>query len=204
MFDLLVAFRFLREGRGQTVLILFGITMGIAVQVFLNSLIVGLQRSLVDRTVGKAPHITASMPDVVPEASRTAAGDELVLTRIVTNEGAVDQIRGWRPVVAQLEKIGAFRSINPVARGSGFILQGEKSLPVVLQGFDLEAADALYDIRSRMTDGRFEVGGNTVLVGKELASRLRVGVGGSIRVTVPSGATDIFPWPGSSTSSPNR
>jgi lipoprotein-releasing system permease protein len=196
MFDLLVAFRFLREGRGQTALILFGITMGIAVQVFLNSLIVGLQRSLVDRTVGKAPHITASMPDVVPEASRTAAGDELVLTRIVTNEGAVDQIRGWRPVVAQLEKIGAFSSINPVARGSGFILQGEKSLPVVLQGFDLEAADALYDIRSRMTDGRFEVGGNTVLVGKELASRLRVGVGGSIRVTVPSGATDIFPVAG--------
>ncbi len=193
MFDVLVAFRFLREGRGQTALILFGITMGIAVQVFLNSLIVGLQRSLVDRTVGKAPHITASMPDVVPLPSRQASGGETVLARIVTNEGSVEPIRDWRPVVDQMEKLGAFKSINPVARGSGFILQGEKSLPVVLQGFDLEAADALYDIRRRMTEGRYEVAGNTVLIGKELAARLRTGVGGSIRITVPSGAADIFP-----------
>ncbi len=193
MFDVLVAFRFLREGRGQTALILFGITMGIAVQVFLNSLIVGLQRSLVDRTVGKAPHITASMPDVVPLPSRQASGGETVLARIVTNEGSVEPIRDWRPVVDQMEKLGAFKSINPVARGSGFILQGEKSLPVVLQGFELEAADALYDIRRRMTEGRYEVAGNTVLIGKELAARLRTGVGGSIRITVPSGAADIFP-----------
>ncbi len=193
MFDILVAFRFLREGRGQTVLILFGITMGIAVQVFLNSLIVGLQKSLVDRTVGKAPHITATMPDVAPVASRQAAGNELIRTRIVTNEGNVEPIRDWQSVVGQLEKLSAFKCINPVARGAGFILQGEKSLPVMLQGFDPEAADALYDIRRRMTGGRYEVGGNTVLIGKELAARLGVGVGGSLRITVPSGATDIFP-----------
>ena len=193
MFNFVVAFRFLREGRGQTALILFGITMGIAVQVFLNSLIVGLQRSLIERTVGSAPHITASMPDVVPEASLRSGDVRPALTRVITNEGNVKPIREWPPVLGQLEKLRAFKSLNVVARGSGFIVQGEKSLPVVLQGFDLERADALYHIRRRMTDGRYDVGGNTVLIGTELATKLRVGVGGSLRVTVPSGATDIFP-----------
>jgi lipoprotein-releasing system permease protein len=193
MFNLVVAFRFLKEGRTQTALILFGITMGIAVQVFLNSLIVGLQRSLVDQIVGTAPHITAAMPDIVPEAALPAEPGRPTLARVVTNEGNVKPIRDWRPIADQLRKIGTFRVINPVARGAGFILQGEKSLPVTLQGFNLETADALYNIRSRIIGGRYEVGGNGILIGKELAAKLRAGVGSSLRVTVPSGSTDLYP-----------
>lgn len=194
MFNLAIAFRFLKEGRTQTALILFGITMGIAVQVFLNSLIVGLQRSLVDQIVGTAPHITATMPDLVPSASLPSSeAGRPTLARVVTNEGNVKPIRDWRPIADQLRKIGAFKVINPVARGAGFILQGEKSLPVTLQGFDLETADVLYDIRSRMTAGRFETGANGILIGKELAAKLRVGVGSSLRITVPSGSTDLYP-----------
>lgn len=192
MFNLAVAIRFLREGRGQTALILFGITMGIAVQVFLNSLIVGLQASLVDQTVGKSPHITASMPDLVPESSYVSPDGRTALSRIVTNQGNVKPIRDWPPIAAQLEKLGAFKIVNPVARGSGFILQGEKSLPVVLQGFDPDKADRLYDIRRRMTAGRYEVGGNKVLIGRNLAAKLRIGIGSPLRITVPSGTTDQF------------
>jgi lipoprotein-releasing system permease protein len=193
MFNLAIAFRFLKEGRTQTALIVFGIMMGIAVQVFLNSLIVGLQRSLVDQIVGTAPHITASMPDLVPAPALADPSGRPILARVVTNEGNVKPIRNWRPITDQLRKIGAFKVINPVARGAGFILQGEKSLPVTLQGFDLETADVLYDIRSRMTAGRFETGGNGILIGKELAAKLRVGVGSSLRITVPGGSTDLYP-----------
>lgn len=193
MFNLVIAFRFMKEGRTQTALILFGITMGIAVQVFLNSLIVGLQRSLVDQIVGTAPHITASMPDLVPTSALADHPGRPTLARVVTNEGNVKPIRDWRPIADQLRKIGAFKVINPVARGAGFILQGEKSLPVTLQGFDLETADVLYDIRSRMIAGRYETGANGILIGKELAAKLRVGVGSSLRITVPSGSTDLYP-----------
>ena len=56
-YELMIALRFLLKGRGQTVLIVLGIAMGVAVQFFLASLIGGLQISLIDRTVGAAPHI---------------------------------------------------------------------------------------------------------------------------------------------------
>ncbi|MBN1938307.1 MAG: ABC transporter permease [Candidatus Aminicenantes bacterium] len=192
MFDVFVAFRFLREGRAQTLLILTGIVLGIAVQVFLNSLIVGLQASLVERTVGNAPHITGTMPDLEPSPLVPAGNGARTISRVVTNEGAVKPIRDGQTVVSQLEKLGIFTVILPVARGSGFVLQGQKSLPVILRGADLEGADRLYDIRRRMTAGRYEVGAENALIGKDLAEKLRLGVGSAIRVSTPGGADELF------------
>lgn len=192
MFDIFVAFRFLREGRVQTALILTGIILGIAVQVFLNALIVGLQANLIAKTVGHAPHITGSMPDLEPEAVLPAGPKAATAVRIVTEEGNIKPIRDGRPISQQLEKVGAYSVILPVAQGSGFILQGRKSVPVVLRGFDLEKADRLYDIRRRIVAGRFEVGANAILVGKDLADRLRLGVGSTVRISTPGGTGDLF------------
>jgi len=192
MFDVFVAFRFLREGRIQTVLILTGIVLGIAVQVFLNALIVGLQASLIARTVGNAPHISGTMPDAEPIAVLPPDPERRILSRIVTNEGSVKPIRDGETIRTQLSKLGAFTVILPVARGSGFILQGQKSLPVILRGSDLDLADRLYDIRRRLTAGRYEVGADKVLIGKDLAAKLRLDVGSTIRISTPGGADDLF------------
>ena len=44
-----VALRFLKEGRAQTLLIVAGVGVGVAVLVFLSALIDGLQQSLIDK-----------------------------------------------------------------------------------------------------------------------------------------------------------
>lgn len=46
-FEFKMAVRFLISGRLQTLLIILGITIGVAVQVFLGSLIGGLQEDLI-------------------------------------------------------------------------------------------------------------------------------------------------------------
>jgi lipoprotein-releasing system permease protein len=53
-----IAMRFLRSGGGQTLLIALGISVGVAVQVFIGSLIQGLQISLVNTTIGSSSQIT--------------------------------------------------------------------------------------------------------------------------------------------------
>ena len=52
------ALRFLSSNKGQTLLIAFGIAIGVSVQIFIGSLIQGLQISLVDTTIGNQPQIT--------------------------------------------------------------------------------------------------------------------------------------------------
>ncbi len=59
-FEFMVAFRFLKESKGQTLLIMSGIIIGVSVQIFLSVLIGGLQKDLIDSTVGDSPHIFIS------------------------------------------------------------------------------------------------------------------------------------------------
>ena len=53
-----IALRFLKSSKGQTILIVLGITIGVSVQIFIGSLIDGLQVSLVDKTIGNSSQIT--------------------------------------------------------------------------------------------------------------------------------------------------
>ena len=46
-----IALRFLRQGRAQTLLILFGIAVGVSVIVFVTALISGLQQNIIQRKV---------------------------------------------------------------------------------------------------------------------------------------------------------
>ena len=43
---------------GQTFLIILGIAIGVSVQIFIGCLIQGLQKSLVEKTIGNSPQIT--------------------------------------------------------------------------------------------------------------------------------------------------
>ena len=58
LYEWKIALRFLKDGKAQTLFILLGISVGVAVQIFLSSLIGGLQESLVDTTIGNRSHIT--------------------------------------------------------------------------------------------------------------------------------------------------
>ena len=51
-FEWLVALRFLREGRTQTVLIVVGVAAGVAVVAYITALINGLQSNTITKTLG--------------------------------------------------------------------------------------------------------------------------------------------------------
>ena len=64
-FELIVALRFLREGRMQSTLIIVGVTVGVAVIIFITALITGLQGNIITRTLGTQAHIVIRPPDEV-------------------------------------------------------------------------------------------------------------------------------------------
>ncbi len=193
MFELQVAWRFLREGRMQTALILVGIAIGIAVLIFLNTLISGLQEDLVANTVGNSPHLKGAALEPEPPARMSDRYPEAMV--ITSSAGPAPEdiiLRNWEPVWEQLERMDLFTGITPAVNGSGFVVQGDRTLPVAVRGFPPEEADGIYDIDARIVTGEFAADGNRLMLGVDLADQLQANPGSLVRLTTPEGIDRSF------------
>ena len=194
-FELLVALRFLREGRMQTVLILAGVTGGVAVIIFLTQLINQLQSTIIDRVLGSQAHIvirpteevTRVPPSALPPAPDTAA------TRIIQpraqRQRPVDQ---WEPVAALAAQTPGVLAVSPLVTGPAFAARGGSNKSVVLMGVVPEAYGRIVKMDGYMTLGTFAVQGTETLIGTELAKDLGLGVGDKLRVTTATGSSETL------------
>ncbi len=190
-FALLMAWRFLVTSRSQTFLIILGITVGVAIQLFLSSLIAGLQANLIDQTVGDAPHILIVPENRTPTSFLRSSGN-LVADRLAGPVKEEAKILSWQRIEKQLVARPDLRAVSPLVEGPGVVRRGELTKSVLLKGVVLERADRIYELRERTIRGIPQTGGSGVLVGKVLAEDLQLEVGDSITITTPSGRTGTF------------
>jgi lipoprotein-releasing system permease protein len=190
-FELLVALRFLREGRVQTALILAGATMGVTVIVFITALIGGLQTTLVDKTLSSQPHVTLRRPERVARVLPAANGDALsaVVEKAPERTRSIEQ---WQRVLALVRATPGVQAAAPTAAGSAFASRAEVSKSVALRGLEEESFEEVIRIRRKITSGRFRVDGMECVVGSVLASDLGLAVGDKLRVSTPEGRSDVF------------
>ncbi len=184
-----VALRYLREGRMQTVLILCGVSVGVGVIVFLAALIDGLQRSIVDKTLGSQAHVIVRRPDEAPRL--LADGREAGLAvRIEQPAQRLRSIEEWRQIQAQLEAQPGVTAVSPTVTGSAVASRGEADRSVALRGVDPERFNRIIDVAGHVRTGRFQVGGATAVIGVDLAHDLGAAAGDQIRVTAPDGRSE--------------
>jgi len=170
-FEWLVALRYLREGRLQTVLILAGVVGGVAVILFLTTLISQLQASIIERTLGSQAHVV-----IRPlEADGTAAIVQPRAQRL----RSVDQ---WEAIVRLVARTPDVVAVSPVVTGAGFAIRGTASKAIALIGVDAERYRRVVRMDDYMKRGRFEVAGVGAVIGVELARDLGVDLGDKIRV----------------------
>ncbi len=75
-FEVIVAFRFMREGLTQTLLIVFGVALGAGVIIFMSALLAGLQSNIVRRTLNFQAPIQIRAPEQVARPLRRRPGVE--------------------------------------------------------------------------------------------------------------------------------
>ncbi|MFP4662080.1 MAG: ABC transporter permease [Halanaerobiales bacterium] len=188
-FEFKVAWRFLKSGKTQSILILLGIIIGVSVQVFLGSLIGGLQQDLINETVGSSPHITILSEEDLPRPLVTGNTEN---GRIITFSGKEEGISRWQNLTDYLEEYPDITAISPVIDGSGFAVRGQKNVSVFFRGIDLEKADQIYEIRDGTEKGTASVSGNNIMIGTELANELQLTVNDVIKLNISDGISDRF------------
>ena len=184
LYEWKIALRFLKDGKAQTLFILLGIAVGVAVQIFLSSLISGLQENLIDTTIGNRAHITIT-------AKANSNINSLDFEYINTPKKE-DKLGNYQGIIEGLQKNKEISAVSPSVVGTALYNQGESSTSLVVKGIDLELADEIYNLKSRIAQGESDIDSNRVLIGTSFANEFNLTPGDLINLSLPGGSTQSF------------
>lgn len=159
-----IALRFLKSTKGQTALIALGIAVGVSVQIFIGSLIQGLQKSLIDKTVGNSSQITLS----------SDTSDRL----ISDYDSIVDNIK---------ESDSRIKNVSLVSDSPALIKTDVKTYSVLVRGMNIDDSDKIYDLKNNIYEGNVPSNKFETLVGKDLKEELNLNLNDKIDLITNSG-----------------
>jgi lipoprotein-releasing system permease protein len=189
-FELLVALRFLREGRMQSMLILAGVTGGVAVIIFLTQLINQLQVTIIDRVMGSQAHVVIRPTEEITRLVSPPGAEPPVAAVVQPREQRLRSVDQWERVAALAAATPGVLAVSPVVSGPAFAARGNSNKSVVLMGVQPDAYRRVVRMDDYMTRGAFALAGSGALIGTELAQDLGVTLGDKLRVTSASGRSE--------------
>jgi len=186
-FEWIAAFRFMREGLIQTLLIVLGVALGVAVIVFMSALLSGLQANIVRRTLNYMAPIVIVPPDQVARPLRAGEAAQ-VAAQVQPRSQQLRSIDQWQKVRTQVEQVPGVIAVTPVVSGPGFALRGDANKAVTITGIEPESYFRVIALAEKIVSGRFSVGTSDIIIGIELAKDLGANIGDKLRLTTATGA----------------
>lgn len=159
-----IAMRFLSSSKVQTLLIVLGIAIGVSVQVFIGSLIQGLQKDLVDTTIGSSSQVT------------------------ITSSEEDNRVADWESIISEIDSLDLPTELTALSASADlpvFIDSGDRTLSVLLRGLQFPESNAIYKIDTRLVDGKIPENYREILIGKGLKEDLEVKIGEKITIFTP-------------------
>ena len=190
-FELVVAMRFLREGRFQTWLIIGGAGVGVAVVIFITALVNGLQANTIKRTLGTQAHIVLRPPEEVAVPQRATTSGAAVLPSVQARAQRLRSIDQWQPLEALLDGRAGIAAVSPIVSGPAFAVRGDANKSVAVQGVVPERYTRVIRLDDKLVGGEFRVQPGEAVIGKDLAADLGIDVGDRFRLVTGSGAAQV-------------
>ena len=188
-FEWVIATRFLREGRFQSLLIIGGAAIGVAVVIFITALVNGLQANTIKRVLGTQAHIVIRPTEEVARPQREA--DAGLLPRIEARAQRLRSIDQWQPLVATLDTMPELDGVSPMVSGPGFAVRGNATKAIAVFGVDPPRYDRIVSLTERLVQGTFRVQANEAVIGRELAQDLGLAVGDRFRLVTSEGGVAV-------------
>lgn len=168
-FSLFLALRYLKPKRTFvsliTIISILGVTLGIMVLILVISVMTGFDQELRRKVLGFDAHL------------------------LVTSDGV---LREWRDVEAQVAKTPHVIATAPFVQGPVIAEFMGRRLAPKIRGIDPEREQRVTDVKSAIVEGSFDLDGDKVVLGDELARQLGVGIGDKVTVFSPGNISEIM------------
>lgn len=184
----IAALCFLNEGRLQTLFIVGGVAVGVAVIVFMSALLVGMQGNIFRRVLTSQPHVVINRPKDIARPLREPAGSEVLLSLVQKRAQFLSSLDQWQKVRDEVRAMPDVVAVSPTATGPGFAIRGNASVAVSVIGIDPDQYTRIVALPEKMVAGAFRLTSADVLIGVQLAEDLGVQAGDRLRVAAATGS----------------
>ena len=194
-FEWIVAIRFLREGRLQTLFIIAGVAIGVGVIVFMSALLAGMQGNFIRRVLSAQSHIQLLPPKEVTRPQRLGANAAAGEVEGAIVQPPLQRLKGidqWQAVATQILAEPEVLVVTPVAGGSALVVRGSASRAISVAGIEPEQYFRIVDLNDKLVRGTTRLSATDILIGTELASDLGVDVADKLRVTTANGGVSTL------------
>ncbi len=176
-----IALRFLADNPLQTLLISVAISVGAAVIVFITALMMGLQNNVIERTLGTQAHIRIEATRQHNNFSETPEGKYIWALESPRAQN-LQTINNWQEVRDALDENPALSTVSPLISGPAFAQKGTTRASIAIMGIEPARYKGIIELEEYLQEGRFSVGANNVLIGRQLAEDLGLRAGDKLRL----------------------
>jgi lipoprotein-releasing system permease protein len=176
-FEWIAAIRFLKEGRMQTIFIVSGIALGVAVIIFMSALLTSLQTSFISRVLTSQPHIQISAPDEISRPLRPLSSDIVPASVIQQPAQRLRSIDQWQAITRELSLRSDVTFVAATISASGQALRGDASRSIAITGIDPATYFNIIKLPDYIILGEPRLTSEDIIIGNELAKYLGVTVG---------------------------
>jgi len=186
-----IAASHLLSRKRQTIVSLFGITLGVAFFLAVSAMMSGSEKDFIKRLVDNSPHVTVydEFRNPRPQPANLAFPNALVEIRSVKQRTEVRGIRQYKQELAFIPAMPDLRVARALS-GQVIITFAGKDLGAAINGVVPEAMKHVSTIEEHMMAGSLDTlaaNPDGIVIGTGLADKFRIGMGKNVTVTSPVG-----------------
>jgi lipoprotein-releasing system permease protein len=187
-FEWIAAVRFLRDGRMQTLFIVCGVAIGVAVIVFMSAMLQGLQANFINRVLTSQPQIQLIPPNQLARPQRHGDGVfENAAIQFPTQR--LLPIVEWQKIRDRMSAMPEVIDVSPTMSGSALAVRGDASRAVALSGVDPATYFRIVHMQQFIVAGAATLTSEDIILGTVLAVDLGASVGDKLNLVAASGAS---------------
>lgn len=189
-----IAKKYIFSNKKLTTVAVMGVLLGMSVYIFMNSLLVGFDRSSNTSIFRSTSHIRVYKDDEISQVLVNDPKDHYIIVnpKVVPNNNTIinpDKIQSI--ILAQKDVV----VVTPQVNSNVFYNNGKSQISGLSVGIKPDEANLMYDIKSFMVEGNFDLlksKPNGIVIGSGISEKMNLSVNDNINLTSSKGINRTF------------
>lgn len=175
----------------QTIFIISGIMIGVAVIVFMSAMLASMQQNFIKRILTSQPQVQLLVPEQIARPLRMQAPETetALIQRPTQRVLSIDQ---WPKIRDQMRAVEGVMVVSPSVSGSALAVRGNANRAISIVGMDPAVYYEIVKIPDYIVAGDAQIDTDDIIIGTELARDLGANTGDKLTVRAASGSSRIL------------